>query len=262
MNKTDKNEFPGLIGLPDLKYILSMILKHKEAYRRGLKLPNLLLPLASKDGHTFISEYLTDFFDENDLRTFTAKEKFLEYNIVDGTVEEVQELFDNITSMIACSNTYEGVVSIDVTAFTKQPFTEKPMQLFLKKLRELDKTATIILFVDPSKKKATVFLHKLASLVGVELLFINAQYDASDYFEMVITHLNEAGIEIENRIEQYLFLMEILEQRVKNATEAIELADKLLLVTDFSKQPPIIKYQKALEFFKNFENITEDKEEA
>ena len=72
----------GLVGLPEVKTFVEDIVKKAEVYRYGgVKPPHMIISLAAGNGQSVVTDYITDTFYENKVRSFRSFDKSLEYRV-------------------------------------------------------------------------------------------------------------------------------------------------------------------------------------
>lgn len=69
---------------------------------------------------------------------------FLEY-MLDGTMPQLKQIFGDIRTCAVYTNSFEGVVAIDITALSKYA-NEAQAEFFLEEIKKVCRTATVILY--------------------------------------------------------------------------------------------------------------------
>ncbi len=228
-----------LVGFYNLKELLAELKKEERAYQVcRLPLPHLLMELERGNGQTYLTEYITQFFAENDLRSFGSMDNYLEYQL-DGSLKQIHQMFMDIRANAVYSPRFEGVIAMDVTALG-QVVNEEQMEVFVKEMTSIMYSATVILFLSPkcmNKQTLKKVLVEKLRIKEIEVLL----YSKEDYLRIMALKLRELGVKIHEPQKQKERLLCLVEQSdLYNAGDAVCLAEKLAFKADYSGFVPML----------------------
>lgn len=167
-----------LFEMHEIHEKLSEILKEK-------KPEHFLVELDSEEEQTELTEYITDFFQENKIRHFGGREAYLEY-CVDGSMAQLKWMFADIIASAIYTNDFEGVIAMDI-ALLASKVNEAQMTYFLNEIKRISKHATLILFVSmvPSRNQA-LMVKKIKAVIEQINCFPVEAYQAENHLQLVM----------------------------------------------------------------------------
>ena len=229
----------NIIGLTELKNNLSNMCDKGMAYRKGgAKVPHLVLNLSPDNGQTIAAEEITAVLQDNSLRKFCGLDPLLEYRL-DGSYKQIQQIFEDIKSRAVYTNSYYGVVAIDISALSEH-LNESQTDYFIEKIREVAETATVIIYYNDSLGKRVMFLkERVVEAIGKCIDIHLSPYSIEELAGIVVENLKERGIEVDKGNEMKLLLCKILDsEQVITAKQAVSTAESLVFIADYSDFVP------------------------
>lgn len=232
----------NIIGHQELKKYLKILTDNSEAYRRGsINPPNFIMNLSRGNSQTVVAEYITSTLADNQIRKFCGLDSLLEYRL-DGTLSQLKYIFENqIISRAVYTNDFVGVIAFDVSALAEY-VNEFQTDYFISQISLVSQNATLIIYYDDQLGKP--IKHIIQRIIDEVQNFIRirvAPYTNKDYSNIVIENIKERNIEIVNGKEMEDLLCKLIEiNNVTTAKQAITVADKLVLLADYSNYIPRI----------------------
>lgn len=128
-----------MIGNHNIRNLVDQICLNADVYRTRAAFPaNILLAMDAGDGRKTVMNFIADAFKENDIITFSEFHDVLEVS-PDSTIRGVSEALRMIGSEAVFSNSFEGVVGIDVEKL--RLYTDEPYVMeFLERLKNMSGT--------------------------------------------------------------------------------------------------------------------------
>ena len=228
-----------LIGLNEVKDVVSGICAKAENYRRGGVIPpHMIIMLGPGNGQSTVTDYITDEFLENKVRDFHSLSYSLEYR-PDGTYAQAREVIENIYANADYTNEFEGIVAVDISAFSSC-LNEAHTADFFEALGAVGKKATVVAFIDPGVKRAGALREKAEEALENSVTVIPSPYTYDDYRDIVVEKIKDKGVRIKDgrKIVDLIDLCIYVIHDIYTAKDAAETADKLVLHADFSGRIP------------------------
>jgi len=225
----------NIVGHYELKRYLNEFKENSEAYKRGgAKIPNINMNVTPGNGQSVIGEFVTFFLSDNRLRTFHGIDEMIEYSL-DGSLKNLQYVFEDIDSKAVYTNEYEGVVVIDYSALAEYT-NEYQVDYFVEKLERVSKNATLILYYDDGLGRPIEYIkERVIKCVGRCIDISVLPYTIKEYSQMVIDNIADRGISVEeSRSIEEIVSKIITSSSIETAKEAITIADNLVLLADYS----------------------------
>lgn len=212
------------VGLAPLVSRVEEICKNAERYR-GTELvnpPHLLLALDAGEGRTTAASYIARAYQANRVRSFSGLERMLEYEL-DGTMAGVRAMLTDVQANAVYANHFAGVLAIDPAALAAH-LPEAQTALFLRKLPELGRDATLVLFVpaEQSRNLAQLTQKIRSALPDLEAIECSA-YTERELAEITGRVLEDGGVELAPET----LLQAVRNARGKTAKDAERLARTL-----------------------------------
>lgn len=212
------------VGLAPLVSRVEEICKNAERYHSTelVKPPHLLLTLDAGEGRTTAASYIARAYQENRVRSFSGLERMLEYEL-DGTMAGVRSMLTDVQANAVYTNHFEGVLAIDPAALAAH-LQEAQTALFLRKLPELGRHATLVLFVpaEQSRNLAQLTQKIRSALPDLEAIGFSA-YTERELAEITGRVLEDGGVELAPEA----LLQAVRKARGKTAKDAERLARTL-----------------------------------
>ena len=240
-----------LVGLDELKNQLSEITRKADAFRKGgAKVPNVVMNLAHDNGQSIVAEYFTSVLYDNRLRSFHGLDTLLEYRL-DGSLRQIKQIFEDISSNAVYTNEYEGVVAIDISALSEY-INEFQVDYFVEKIGVVSQSATVIIYYDDSLgKRMQLIKERIVEAMGNCIDVSVAPYSVKDYSEIVVQNIIERGIEVDTEEMEDILCKVVNTYHVASAKQAVAVAEDLVFCADYSSYTPRIDSKMVSEHFNN-----------
>ncbi len=241
-----------LVGFEGLKKQMSEIKRKADAYRKGgARVPNIFMNLTPDNGQSSVADYIASVFYDNNLRKFCGLDILLEYRL-DGTLRQMEHIFEDIESNAVYTNEYEGVVAIDISRLSEF-INESQVDYFVEHIEKVAQKATVIIYYDALLGKRMLLLKdRVAQAIGNYIDVPIVPYSKKEFSEIVVQNIRERGIEVESEEEMKTILCSVVDKyQVANAKQAVAVAEDLILCADYSNYYPRISTKSVSEHFGN-----------
>ena len=229
----------NIVGLTEYKDAVSSMKENSKAYRTGgAKVPCLAMNLSTGNGQTLIAEETTSFLRGNKLRSFYGLDDLLEYRL-DGSLKQIKRIFEDIRSRAVYTNSYCGVVAVDISALSEH-VNETQTDYFVEKIGEVADTATVLIFYDDRLgKKIVLIKDRIIEAVGKCIDIQFPAYTVEEYADIIVENLRERGFRVDYGPEMKMLLCKIIDsENVTTAKQAVSTAESLVFVADYSDFVP------------------------
>lgn len=240
-----------LIGMNDVKSILSDIVGAGDAYKRGKAcVPNMIIMMDPGNGQTYTTEKITDILSEFGLREFHGLDEYLEYK-PDDSMASIDWMFSDIEDNAIYDNGYKGVVSVDISQLTSV-LNQYQVRYFEKNIRRVAENATIILYCSTKLGvKGEKLVNRLKEALDNVKVIEPYIFTPEDYAEMIVQNILERGIAVKDEEKIIKVLGEVVSEKdVGCVKDAIRLAEQLVFYADYTMAVPTLSFGKT-EDFKN-----------
>lgn len=242
-----------LIGMNDVKSILSEIIKTGDAYKRGKAcIPNLIIMMDPGNGQTYTSEAITDMLSEFGLREFHGLDEYLEYK-PDGSKASIDWMFADIEDNAIYDNGYKGVVSVDISQLVSV-INQYQVRYFEENIRRVSENATVILYCSTKLGvKGEKLVNRLKDALDNVRVIESYMFTPKDYAEMIVQNILERGIDVKDEEKIIKVLSEVVSEKdVKCSKDAIRLAEQLVFYADYTTAVPTLSFGKTEDFKSEF----------
>jgi len=226
------------VGTAELIEVLSDVCRNRDSFRQcGLTPPHYIVTLDAGNGQTTLVRYITDTMFSNQIRRFGGLDQYLEYKL-DGSLDNIKQMFSDIQACAVYTNDYEGVIAIDICALA--PHVNEQGEFFVSEISKYSKNATLIFFVGNQPSRGTLQLvEKLKNAIS-GIKFINMQpYSTIELTEIALREIDERGVLMEDSCEFRDLLKDIVEiNQCKIVKDITRLAEKIIKEADFSEYLP------------------------
>lgn len=240
------------IGLQEIKDVLNEMVMHREAYERcGIQPNHMLIALDEGNGRTTAVQYITDVFMDNHLRRFGGLDSFLEFT-TDGTMEQLKRMFAEIHAAAVYTPGTECVVAIDMTHLICH-VNAAQVTYCMNQLKEIGKTATLILFVPSEVNRRTDMLVEKLHTILDRLVYISvAPYTADDLTHIAIDVIQDSGVSVEATEEFENIILHIIQRENANtAKAAAKVGKNLICYADFKGFTPVLRFEHIQSIYSN-----------
>lgn len=238
-----------LIGMDNVKALLSDIMRDKDAYKRGkASIPNMIIMMDPGNGQTYTTEAITDILSEYKLREFHGLDEYLEYK-PDDSKASVDWMFSDIEDNAIYDNGYRGVVSVDVSRLVNV-INQHQMKCFEENIRRVAEHSTVIIYCATDLGlKGEKLVNRLKDALDKVKVIDRYDFTPSDYAEMIVQNVLDRGIEVKDEEKIIKVLGDVVsDKEVRCAKDAIRLAEQLVFYADYSKDIPVLSFGKTEDF--------------
>lgn len=217
------------IGLDEMVERVQEICSKSNIYRYcNIKTGHYIVNLDAGNGQITLTDYISDAFFENKIRHFGGLDLFLEYKL-DGTMAQLQQVFQDISDHAVYMNEFAGVISMDITGLASH-INEAQVEVFLSGIGKLQKNATMIFYVPSCMNRNILQLVRKIYAVMDEIEMVQiSPYTIWQMAEIVKEEIEEMGVELENTKEVDEATFQSMEKNeVLTAKEAVRLAGKMV----------------------------------
>lgn len=232
----------NIVGHVELKKHLKAVTDNAEAYRRGaIKPPNFIMNISRGNSQSIVAEYITSTLSDYQIRKFYGLDNLLEYKL-DGSLNQLKYIFENqIISRAVYSNTFVGVIAFDISALAEHAY-EYQADYFMDQISLVSQEATLIIYYDdqlgkPIEQIIQRIIESVRNCIDIRV----KPYTTKEYSNIVVENIRERDIEIVYGKEMENLLCKIIDlNHISTAKQAISVADKLVLIADYSNRVPRI----------------------
>ncbi len=218
-------------------------------YRCGLKPPHYIFNIDKGNGQTTLTEFIANSYNEAHIRHFGGLDLYLEYHL-DGSMKQMKKIFAEIGSSAVYTNTYEGVIAIDIGELANF-INEEQIDFFLNEIKKTGREATYLFYVS-SKTSRNVL--SLISRIKTEIEnteYIEISPYSEDEIEGIMKNLLEqSGVCLKDNKGVNKKIHDVIcGEEIRNVKAVQSLRDRLLSYVDYSGFIP----KMGLEEFENYQ---------
>lgn len=237
-----KNEYSAApIGAEEVVSILADICANSAAHKRcGIAPPHFVLNLDAGNGQTTITAFISEVLSKNEIRRFGGMDLFLEYTL-DGTMSQLKQVFGAIRSCAVYTNSFEGVVAIDITALSRYA-NDAQTEFFLKEIVRVCLSATVILYTGSvASRGMQSIVDRLKAVVrNMYIVHIDA-YTTDELAYIAENLLDKYGVCAEDSDEFHNVLREIVTaEACRTVRDIRDIAERAVIEADFSGYMPTL----------------------
>ncbi len=233
-------EMNRIVGMDSIKNTITEIVDKKDFYKRcNASPPHMLFAgLGSGNGCTTISNWITDMFYENNIRSFTALDLSLEFKPNGKTKESLETVFNTIDTASVYKNHYEGNIFINLDDIV--PYANDSHVIdFISELSEICKYATLFFFIDVSKRNADILVDKIKSII-IDVCVVNvASYSIDEFVHITKQMIEEHGIVVSDDVDDIITNL-ITTRDIKSAKDCAYLKNELIRYANISNKVPTL----------------------
>ena len=221
----------------------------------GLKLPHYIMNLDPGNGQTTFTEYAAQSFYDAGVRHFGGREHYLEF-VLDGSMEQLKNIFGLIAGSAVYTNEYEGVIAMDISALASH-INEAQTEIFIRQIGKLAEHATFLFYVPSLWNRNTMSLvNKIRAAVGeVEILDVKP-YTGEEIVRIIREMTEDAGVLLEESKETGEILLEAVKVcEIHTIKEAKTLSRTMVKAADFEGFTPKLTSEKLRGICKNADAV-------
>jgi len=244
----------NIIGQNVLKKELEVLISNADIYKRELaRVPDFVINLKPEDGREIITDYIVDVLYEHRLRRFSSLEHKLEFV---ATEKNCRAIFDEIEKNAGYSNTYEGVIAIDVSELIKC-MNESCFDYFLEKLSSVAITSTIIVYYNGDLgKRMEAVIERIKTALTKHVDIHVEPYTNKELAQIIIQTVKDRGADVEDEKKVETILSKFVKKSgINNVAEAVEFAEELVFCADCTSIIPVIRIDKVNEMFNKADSL-------
>lgn len=240
-----KNEFcVAPVGAEEVVSALAEVCANGAAHRHcGIAPPHFVINLDAGNGQTTITRYIAETLLKNELRHFGGLDPFLEYRL-DGTMPQLKQIFSDISTCAVYTNSFEGVVAIDITALSKYA-NEAQAEFFLEEIKKVCRTATVILYTGgtPSRGVLSVIDKLKAAVRNISIIHLDT-YTPDELTCIAERLLDEYGVSVDASDEFHSVLREVVAlEACQTVRDTMAVTERAVKMADFSGYMPTLSTQ-------------------
>lgn len=225
------------VGVEEIITVLADVCENSAAHKHcGIAPPHFVINLDAGNGQTTITRFITDTLSKCEIRHFGGMDAFLEYTL-DGTMQQLKQIFCDIRTCAVYTNSFEGVIAIDIKALSKCA-NEEQADFFLKELKDVCRTATVIMYTGgiPSRGEMSIVDKFKTAVRNITTIHLDA-YTPDELAYIAESLLDDYGVVAEGTDEFHDALCELMIvekcQTVKDIITIMEHAVKKADYSDF-----------------------------
>lgn len=235
------SDMKKIIALHEIKKVIMDIVDNKEVYIKcGINLPNMIINLSRGNGQTFLAKFFTEVMDKFGLKEFNNLDKLLEFRL-DGSLSQINKMFDEINANAVYTNNFEGIVAVDVTKLCKF-INEKQVETFMEGINEISNSTTFIIYVSPDEKIKQIELTKIL-FEGIDnVIKVNLKpYEIENFVDVIIRDIKERNIDLVSQERVFEIIKNfVVKENISTMKEAKKVFRRLIYFVDYSKEIPTL----------------------
>ena len=237
-----KNEFSAApVGAEEVVSVLAEVCANGAAHKHcGIAPPHFVINLDAGNGQTTITRFIAETLSKNEIRHFGGMDLFLEY-MLDGTMPQLKQIFGDIRTCAVYTNSFEGVIAIDITALSKYA-NEAQAEFFLEEIKKVCRTATVILYTGgtPSRGVLSVVEKLKAAVRNVSIIHLNT-YTPDELARIAERLLDEYGVSVDVSDEFHNALCEVVTlEACQTVKDTVAVTERAVKMADFSGYMPTL----------------------
>lgn len=236
-------------GANELVVAISSLCEEKNAYKHcGIKPPHYVVSLDAGNGQTTVVRYIADVMLNNDIRSFRGMDQYLEYRL-DGSMDQLKQVFGDIGSCAVYTNSFEGIVSLDLCALSAY-INEAQCDYLISEVSKLCDTVTFIYFIGNNPSRGMLALiEKLRKVTGDMEMITIPPYSVEDLAIIAERSFDEHGVSFESSEEFHETLTKILDENsCKTVKDTTKMVEKIIKKADFSGYIPLVSIKELMIF--------------
>ena len=223
---------------------LDVLIYEKKAFELGkVKVPHFVISgIFSKEIQSRANRHIACFLKEHSLREFRSLDDLLEYK-PKGTLKDIRRMFNDICASSVYTNSFKGVVSIDVSDLARNNIHDYQVGYFLERIRELSGDATFVIFYNPEDgRNAERLADEMRGIFERCFNIAVPPFSCEDYAQAIVDDLLARGIAIEDEDMIIEKIGKALAGRGKEGVGSIRaLSDEVAFLVDYSTCIPVLR---------------------
>ena len=202
--------------------------------------PHFVINLDAGNGQTTITRYISETLSKNEIRHFGGMDPFLEY-ILDGTMPQLKQFFGDVRTCAVYTNSFEGVVAIDITALSKYA-NEAQTEFFLEEIKKVCRTATVILYTGgiPSRGVLSIVDKLKAAVRNISIIHLDT-YTPDELALIAERLLDEYGVSVDESDDFHNALREVVTMEAcQTVRDTMAVTERAAKMADFSGYMPTL----------------------
>lgn len=237
-----KNELSiAPVGAEEVVSVLAEVCANSDAHKHcGIAPPHFVINLDAGNGQTTFTRYISETLSKNEIRHFGGMDPFLEY-ILDGTMPQLKQIFGDIPTCAVYTNSFEGVVAIDITALSKYA-NEAQTEFFLEEIKKVCRTATVILYTGgiPSRGVLSIVDKLKAAVRNISIIHLDT-YTPDELALIAERLLDEYGVSVDESDDFHNALREVVTMEAcQTVRDTMAVTERAVKMADFSGYMPTL----------------------
>lgn len=237
-----KNEYyTAPVGAEEIVSVLAEMCANNAAHKHcGIAPPHFVINLDAGNGQTTITRYISETLLKNEIRHFGGMDLFLEYTL-DGTMPQLKQVFGDIRTCAVYTNSFEGVVAIDITALSKYA-NEAQAEYFLEEIKKVSRTATVILYTGgtPSRGVLSIVNKFKTTMRNISIIHLDT-YTPDELTCIAERLLDEYGVSVDASDEFHNALREVVTMEAcQTVKDTMVITERAVKAADFTGYMPTL----------------------
>ena len=170
---------------------------------------NFLVPLQPGEGRSKIAQKMAKALEELELVDFASAIPFIEMKLGDET-GQAKLLFENLREAAVITNTFRGVVAVDISAFSDKLY-DPEFEEFLNLAQNNNSNIVFILFVNRMPEEKLQEVLDILQIIGNTKLINPDETTTKELLKFALKTFAETGARIDdvaaNELEQIIFTL-------------------------------------------------------
>ena len=240
------------IGLKAIDAAIAKVVENRRQFRSDIPpLPHFIVLLDRGNGQGKSTKRFAAAFKDARLRSFKGLDDYIKFTL-DGTADNLNQVFADIKTHAVYTNDYEGIAAIDISEFVPLVM-EEICGIMLKKARELGKHATLVFYLpqNDSRNRESLIARIRKTFMGNVKVIEPAKLSKYDLALICKERLNKYDIRIDAPEKALHILCELIEKEgIKTADDADVLGIRLCdLVEANNNAAPVLTISKIKSHF-------------
>lgn len=225
----------------DLNKIFTEVSMNIETYRKfknDMHFPTLFIQLSEQSDKQEIVECVLDFLKKNALKEFNSLKESLVYTLT-NSIDDIEEIFLDIEYNTVFTNSFEGLIAIDVTKLY-DCLDNETKSFFINKISKIKESSNIIFFDSTNFSKNNNDLVKMLREEFIDMRIIDITEDEktnNNALEIIIDSLSEHGIEYDDKTINAISII-LTMSNIKTKKAFYNFKKNILCSIDFTSATP------------------------
>jgi hypothetical protein len=185
-------------------------------YKNTFRLAPCLIPLDSGNGRTRATRLIAEKFLEKKVCKFSSRDIFLEFNLKNGNVSDVNIIDAEVQTFSEYDNDYAGIVSLCVNNDFLSHLNDAAGVKFFELIAKIRKNAVVLIFVpaDCNQKQLDIISEKIGA-AGIKV-FSPIAYNDTDYARFFYDFISQSIKPSNSSFEKHKEYISVYIQNIPN----------------------------------------------